>query len=85
MNREKLRLSDLEVQSFVTAQSRALRGGICTEECKLDSGCADCTGGGGGTGGTGGTGGGNPTGDSDCQCVSLQGHTCPSNPGEWFC
>jgi len=81
---KKLHLENLEVKSFVTAQTRALRGGLCTEYCHLDSGCADCTGGGGNTG-TVGTGGGDPTGDSDCQCVSLQGYTCPSNPGEWLC
>ena len=93
MSEKKLSLVDLEVRSFVTADSRLLRGGLCSDYCNLDlpSECGDCQGGVGGvpSGASGcacpSAGCPAPTAESNCQCISLQGYTCPSAAGEYFC
>ncbi len=83
MTRKKLQLRDLKVQSFVTTQSHGIRGGICSDECNLDSGCPDCIEGGSGEiGDPVGTGN---TCNQSYPCVSLQGYNCPSNAGQWLC
>ena len=86
--KKKLKLGELQVKSFVTADRHALRGGECSDECFFDPSCA-----GAGCGGVGGSincsdnCGSNPcgTGYSDCDCPTLPGLNCPSQIGQLIC